>query len=66
MGLRTRGATSMLLFFRESHEVPGNGQFVPRNQNAPGNLFRIPRIGGNVPRNTDPVPENAKMVPGNS
>jgi hypothetical protein len=48
-----------------THEVPRNGQFVPRNQNAPGNPFRIPRNGGNVPRNTDPVPGNV-LVPGKS
>ena len=27
-------------------QIPRNGQFVPRNQNAPGNPFGNPRNGG--------------------
>jgi len=52
-------------------QIPRNGQFVPRNQNAPGNPLAIPRNGAMVPRNTGLVPGNVLvpgkgiMVPGN-
>ena len=44
-------------------QVPGNDMAVPRNQNAPGIAFCIPRNGSDVPKI---VPGNAGTVPGNA